>query len=136
MTIKSTSSFQKDIDNLTEREKYGYSSIRLDIRKHFANINFESFLNNSLNLYDNPDFRLFKIRLPNSGQNIGKSGGFRLICIADKTNKIAVLLHVYPKKGKMGKEDIDDKHINLLLEDYDRQKNELLDWVEPQEPAV
>lgn len=128
MELKCISTFNEDIELLTGRSKHGYSSVCLDIKKHFQDLSFESFLNNSLCIFDSEEFRIFKIRLPNSGQNIGKSGGFRLICLADKRRTIPVLLHIYPKKGKYGKDDIDDKQLLLIAETYTAEMNNILDW--------
>lgn len=130
LVIRCIPSFQKDIAELTERSKYGYASVRLDIRKKFSDLTYQSFLDNSLQLVDAIEFRLFKIRLPNSGLNIGSSGGFRLICLADKVNKQAVLLHIYPKKGKFGKENTTEAELHSLMKEYVLNRDDPPDWSE------
>jgi mRNA-degrading endonuclease RelE of RelBE toxin-antitoxin system len=130
LIIRCIPSFQRDIANLTERVKHGYASVRLDIRRKFSDLTYESFLNNFIQLHDTPEFRLFKIRLPNSGINSGTSGGFRLICLADKEKKQAVLLHVYPKKGKFGKESTSENELVRLIKEYALHKMNLPDWSE------
>ncbi|WP_280751146.1 MULTISPECIES: hypothetical protein [unclassified Parabacteroides] len=59
-----------------------------------------------------------KLRLPNSGQNLSKANGFRLIYLIHKEKKSIILLDIYPKRGNHKKNSIDKAEINRLLANY------------------
>lgn len=52
--------------------------------------------------------QIFKIRQKNSSNNIGKSGGFRIIYYQDRQNDVITMLTIYSKteKGDVLREEI------------------------------
>ena len=59
------------------------------------------------------NFRVVKLRLPNSGQHLSRPDGFRLIYYVSLVTDVVVLLRIYPKRGPQGV-------INIVDEEYDR----------------
>lgn len=51
------------------------------------------------------NFRIVKLRLPNSEQKLSKSNGFRLIYWVSLLTDDLVLLSIYPKRGPQGAVD-------------------------------
>lgn len=117
MTLYCLSSFNHVFDHLTKRPKFGYASLPLDIGAFLKDKSFEELFKTPVNLAEAPSTRIIKTRLPNSGQNIGKSGGFRLLYAAIREGEKIVLLTVYPKKGKYAMEDLPDKDVAQLVDE-------------------
>lgn len=61
------------------------------------------------------DYRIVKLRLPNSGQNLSKSNGFRLIYWVSLLNDDVVLLSIYPKRGPQSAVDLVDSEYGRLV---------------------
>src|SRR5690606_18091163 len=116
-TLYCLSSFNLVFDHLTKRPRFGYASLPLDIGGFLKDKSFEVLFNTPIKYAEVLGTRIIKTRLPNSGQNIGKSGGFRLIYAAINEGEKIVLLTVYPKKGKYAMEDISDKVVEGLVEE-------------------
>ena len=67
-----------------------------------------------MHLRDNNNVAI-KIRIANASSNSGKSGGYRLICYAEKENGQIYLLTIYSKNEK---ENITNKEILELVLKY------------------
>lgn len=65
------------------------------------------------------EFRIVKLRLPNSGQRLSKPNGFGLIYFVSQLNDVVVLLRVYPKRGPQGV-------VNLVSTEYERLLEEMM----------
>ena len=77
------------------------------------------------------EFRVVKLRLPNSGQHLPKNNGFRLIYWVSMKNDVAVLLRIYPKRGSQSAVDlVDDEYDRLLVEMVNESKNNQLHQVD------
>lgn len=63
------------------------------------------------------DYRIVKLRLPNSGQKLSKSNGFRLIYWVSLLSNDVVLLSVYPKRGPQSAVDLVDSEYGRLVEE-------------------
>ena len=61
------------------------------------------------------DYRIVKLRLPNSGQNLSKPNGFRLIYWVSLLSDDVVLLSIYPKRGPQGAVDLVDSEYGRLI---------------------
>lgn len=62
-----------------------------------------------------PDYRIVKLRLPNSGQNLSRSNGFRLIYWISLLTDDIVLLSIYPKRGPQSAVDLIDSEYGRLV---------------------
>ena len=72
-----------------------------------------SIMGDTLNRENLPNGAYYrKIRIPNSLQS-GKSGGFRLFCICLINDDTIILLHIYPKTGRL--EGVSPKASDYLM---------------------
>lgn len=60
-------------------------------------------------------YRIVKLRLPNSGQNLSKPNGFRLIYWVSLITDDVVLLSIYPKRGPQSAVDLVDSEYGRLI---------------------
>lgn len=70
------------------------------------------------------NFRIVKLRPPNSGQRLAKANGFRLIYYVSLVDETVVLLHVYPKRGPQGVVNITDAEYNRLIGEMIQESTE------------
>lgn len=118
-----TSDFEKSLKQLEEKKKYGYFTCKGDIKYVLGHLSFEEVWEMRDNIFDDPPYRIIKARIPNSGQNLGKKNGFRLIMILNKNNKTVTFLYIYPLKGKYSKLNISKKELNELLVTFAKESN-------------
>lgn len=105
MVFDCTSRFSTDLSTLTKKPQDGYSSVRDDIKKHFAGLDFDAIFSKQC-IRQIGKSRLIKTRIANSGMGVGSSSGFRLVLIANPKNEHVTLCHIFPKTGKHGKANI------------------------------
>lgn len=138
MVVYCTRQFWVDLKRL-EKHKKEYSTVISDIQKVISKcenwsqlIQLSDILSGQGNGHS---LFLLKTRLPNSGQKIGKRGGFRLICYVSAKSKAAYLVHIYPKTGKYGKANFSDDDYNAFSDhfytDYSNQSLLKLDLTPP-----
>jgi len=77
--------------------------------------------NDRIKQYGN--FRVIKLRLPNSGQHLSRPDGFRLIYYVSLISDDVALLRVYPKRGPQGVVDIVDEEYDRLLVEMVEENN-------------
>ncbi len=94
MRFLSISSFRKDLKKLN---KQGYLSCQKDICEEFESKAEEEIRQMTIKIAETESNLLIKRRIANSGQKIGKSGGFRLFFTINRVADV-VFLHIYPKK--------------------------------------
>ena len=63
------------------------------------------------------NYRIVKLRLPNSGLKLSKSNGFRLIYWVSLISDEVVLMCIYPKRGSQSAVDLVDAEYARLLEE-------------------
>lgn len=63
------------------------------------------------------NYRIVKLRLPNSGQKLSKSNGFRLIYWVSLIADEVVLMSIYPKRGSHSVVDLVDTEYGRLVEE-------------------
>lgn len=120
MIIACTNRFLFDITELSKKVKDGYRSCMDDILEEFNLKSIEdiSLLGDTLNKeIIPPDYEYRKIRIKNSTRKEGARGGFRLYCICAIGINTIILLHVYPKTGRLEGEDPGEEgRIDLINE--------------------
>jgi len=122
-----TSDFEDSIKELISKKKLGYFSCNEDIKCVFNEMNFNEIWNFRDNILDFHPYRLIKTRIPNSGQNLSKRDGFRLLFIANKEKESITFLYVFPKKGRYAKINVTEKEIEKLIQNYSSEiKNNTL----------
>lgn len=124
MKIFEAGSFAAEHDKLSKKKKQKYyQSIDQEIVDFFkAHPDFDSIWSSQTHTYEASGVRVMKIRLPNRTQKQGKSGGYRLILLANSNDQSIALLYIYPKIGPDGKSSIEKSEENDLVKAYVREK--------------
>jgi len=119
-----TSDFEESLKQLEEKKKYGYFTCKGDIKYVVGHLSFEEAWEMRDNIFDEPPYRIIKVRIPNSGQNLNKRDGFRLIMILNNNNKSVTFLYIYPKKGKFSRSNICKKDLHELLTNFVKESTQ------------
>lgn len=106
MLFYTTSTFRETLAALTKKSKDGYMSVTKDVCKGLTNMPDNILRDTNDRIRHFADYRVVKLRLPNSGQNLSKPNGFRLIYWVSMKNDVAVLLRIYPKRGSQSAVDL------------------------------
>lgn len=102
---------------LTKKSKDGYMSVAKDICDGLKAMPDNILRDTNDRIRQFAEYRVVKLRLPNSGQHLPKANGFRLIYWVSMRNDVVVLLRVYPKRGPQAAVDlVDDEYNRLLVE--------------------
>lgn len=132
MKIFQSPDFAREFNKLMRPKYVGiYGTLQKEIAQFFLeNNDFEKVWVQNYPLAEHANIRINKVRLENSSQNTGKSGGFRLLIICDKKDRSVGLLFVFPKTGPHGKNNIDLNFQKSLVKNYKAAKDahELLDF--------
>lgn len=107
-----TPKFEKDLKKLSKKNRH----IDEDIEPVLEKLEQGDLQGKviPMSLQDNNNIAI-KIRVANAGNNAGKSGGYRLICYAEKENGQIYLLTIYSKNER---ENITNKEILELILKY------------------
>ena len=117
MNFYTTSTFRQTLESLTKKPREGYGSVTKDIVKAFQSMPDTIIRDTNDRIKHYSNFRVVKLRLPNSGQHLSRPDGFRLIYWVSMTTDDVVLLRVYPKRGPQGTVDlVDEEYDRLLME--------------------
>ncbi len=88
--VKATDIFKKNIKKLSKK----FRRIKKDFLPLLEDLEAGQFIGNPISGFDN---EVYKVRVPSSDQQKGKSGGFRLIYYVVIDDKEIVLLTMYAK---------------------------------------
>ena len=115
MYYYTVSTFRQSVASLTKKSKDGYMTVLDDICKVLQDMpdNILRDTNDRIKMCD--EYRVVKLRVPNSGLKLAKANGFRLIYWVSMKHDNIVLLRVYPKRGPQGVSDIVDGEYDRLL---------------------
>ena len=117
MNFYTSSTFRRDIESLTKKPREGYMSVTKDICKALTDMPNNILRDTNDRVRQLTNFRIVKLRLPNSEQKLSKSNGFRLIYWVSLLTDDLVLLSIYPKRGPQGAVDLIDSEYGRLLEE-------------------
>lgn len=115
MEIYTTSTFRETLASLTKKSKDGYMSVVNDICGGLMSMPENIIRDTNDRIRQFAEYRVVKLRLPNSGQRLPKASGFRLIYWVSMKNDVAVLLRIYPKRGSQSAVDLTDAEYDRLL---------------------
>lgn len=107
--ILATTDFTESALKIQKKTNY-YSCFSAEL-KSGASSNFTS--NNSEIIFQTPEKILYKTRLKGCNSN-GRSYGFRILWVLDRTTETSYLLYAYPKYGTYGIPSTGDE-FNLML---------------------
>lgn len=131
MLFYTTSTFRLTFASLIKKNKDGYSSVGTDICNALMNMPDNILRDTNDRIRHFAEYRVVKLRLPNSGQHLPKNNGFRLIYWVSTKNDVAVLLRIYPKRGSQSAVDLTDvEYDRLLMEMVNESKAGLLHQVD------
>lgn len=131
MLFYTTSTFRETLAALTKKSKDGYMSVTKDVCNGLTSMSANILRDTNDRIRHFAEYRIVKLRLPNSGQNLSKPNGFRLIYWVSMKNDVAVLLRIYPKRGSQSAVDlVDDEYDRLLVEMVNESKDHQLHQVD------
>ena len=115
MIFHTTSSFRQNILSLTKKSKEGYMTVVADVCRALQDMPDNVIRDTNDRIIQMQRFRIVKLRIPNSGQKLSKSNGFRLIYYVSLVDDTVVLMGVYPKRGPKGVADLADTDYDRLI---------------------
>ena len=131
MNFYTTSTFRQTLTSLTKKPKEGYKSVVKDICKALLSMEPNIIRDTNDRVKQFEDFRIVKLRLPNSGQHLSRPDGFRLIYYVSLISDDVALLRIYPTRGPQGIVDlVDEEYDRLLVEMVTENNNKTLHQVD------
>lgn len=115
MIFYTSSTFRRNLESLTKKSRDGYMSVVTDICNAMKEMPDDILRDTNDRVRQLPDYRIVKLRLPNSGQNLSRSNGFRLIYWVSLLTDDIVLLSIYPKRGPQSAVDLIDSEYGRLV---------------------
>ena len=115
MIFYTSSTFRRNLESLTKKSRDGYMSVVTDICNAMREMPDDILRDKNDRVRQLPDYRIVKLRLPNSGQNLSRSNGFRLIYWVSLFTDDIVLLSIYPKRGPQCAVDLIDSEYGRLV---------------------
>lgn len=123
MIFYTSSTFRILLANLTKKPREGYMSVVKDICEAVSQMPDNILRDTNDRVRQLPDYRIVKLRLPNSDQHLSKSNGFRLIYWVSLFADEVVFLSIYPKRGPQCSVDLVDTEYGRLVEEMAEQSN-------------
>ena len=117
MNFYTISTFREVIASLTKKPREGYSSVINDICAELLSMPLNILRDCNERIVQTAEYRVVKLRICNSGQNLSKSNGFRLVYFISLHTDDVVLLTVFPKRGAKGISNIPSSEYSRLLEE-------------------
>lgn len=131
MNFYTTTTFRESLASLTKKTKDGYMSVVKDVCETLMNMPDNILRDTNDRVYQYPEYRIVKLRLVNSGQNLSKSNGFRLIYYVSMLHDSVVLMRIYPKRGSQAAVDlVNAEYTRLQMEVFNESKSHGLHQVD------
>ena len=131
MNFYTLSTFRTFLANLMRKQREGYMSVVTDICTQLQEMDDKILRDSNDRVRQFQRYRIVKLRLPNSGQKLSKSNGFRLIYWVSLLADEVVLMSIYPKRGPQGTVDlVETEYARLVEEMTDESKNNALHQVD------
>ena len=124
MNFYISTSFRNSISKLTRKPKDGYESVVKDICEALKSMDDSILRETNDRIRQEQNFRIVKLRIKNSHQNLPKNDAFRLIYWVSTKSDNLVLLFVYPKRGPLGVNNLTNNEFKRLLEEKKKKKME------------
>lgn len=131
MDFYTSTTFRESLAALTKKSKDGYMTVVKDICDALAEMPDNILRDTNDRVYQFPEYRVVKLRVPNSGQKWSKSNGFRLIYWVSLLHDSVVLMRVYPKRGSLAAVDlVNAEYTRLQMEVFNESKANMLHQVD------
>ena len=104
-----------------------YATVLKDIKTELSSKTLHELRISRDIVFQNQDIHITKSRIPNSGSNLSKSNGFRLIYIVSNNYPNIYLVDIYPKRGPLAKLNVDKNDYITVLKNMkdDKEKDAL-----------
>lgn len=113
------------------KPKEGYGSVIKDLCEALKNMEDSILRDTNDRILQEQSFRIVKLRVKNSHQNLPKNDAFRLIYWVSTKSDNLVLLSVYPKRGPLGINNLTNNEFKrLLLEMLHEKESSILQKVD------
>ena len=122
MNFYISTSFRNSRSKLTRKPKDGYESVVKDICDALKSMDDSILRDTNDRIRQEQNFRIVKLRVKNSHQNLPKNDAFRLIYWVSTKSDNLVLLFVYPKRGSLGINNLTNVEFKRLLEEMLNEK--------------
>jgi len=116
-TWVSSSIFRENLESLRKE----YPSCEQDICDEFKDLCFEEVFSKTYVLSYSGKVKIIKVRIANNNANKGKSGGFRLIILANSERNHVCFVALFAKTGPKGKDNIERAEIKLAIKFYQEE---------------
>lgn len=131
MNFYTSTSFRLAISKLTRKPKDGYKSVVNDICEALSIMDDNILRETNDRIRQEQSFRIVKLRVNNSAQNLPKNDGYRLIYWVSTKSDNCVLLSVYPKRGPWAANNLTNNEFKrLLAEMVDEKEKRILQKVD------
>ena len=131
MNFFTISTFRQSVASLLKKRKDGYNSVVQDICDALNEMPDDIIRESNDRVYQYPEYRVVKLRLPNSGLRLSKANGCRLIYWVSLKHDNVALLRVYPKRGSQGIVDLtQSEYRRLQLELFNQSQANMLHQVD------
>lgn len=120
MNYLTTSSVRESIHKY--KKKDSYSRCGMDICNFFTGKSLDVIASQPELLNASGNICFMKSRIPNSNNGKGKSSGYRIYYVVDKTAHSVTIIGFYPKTGVYGQDDIADGEYTEIVKEYKLQK--------------
>ena len=117
MNFYTSTSFRNSISKLTRKPKDGYESVVKDLCQALISMEDSILRDTNDRIRQEQNFRIVKLRVKNSHQNLPKNDAFRLIYWVSTKSDNLVLLTVYPKRGPWGISNLSKGELMRLLKE-------------------
>jgi hypothetical protein len=124
MKFYTSNSFRLSILKLTRKPKEGYESVVKDICEALQAMDDNILRDSNDRIRQEQNFRIVKLRVRNSQQNLPKNDGFRLIYWVSTKSDNLVLLSAYPKRGPQGIKNLTNQEFKRLLDEMIKEKEQ------------
>lgn len=126
MNFYTSTSFRSSISKLTRKPKEGYKSIIKDICEALISMDDSILRDTNDRILQEQNFRIVKLRVKNSHQNLPKNDGFRLIYWVSTASDNLVLLTTYPKRGPQATVNLTNIEFKRLLDEMVSEKEKCI----------
>ena len=131
MDFYTTTSFRESVAELTKKSKNGYMTVVKDVCDALKDMPDNILRDTNDRVYQYPEYRVVKLRIPNSGQKLARANAFRLIYWVSMLHDCVILMRVYPKRGAKAIEELKDtEYTRLQMEAFNESQMRMLHQVD------
>jgi len=121
LNFESLSVFDFELKKLSKKRKY-YGNCQADVDGFFSKLkSIQDALTRHVCLLKKDDITVVKCRIPNSSNNFGKSGGYRVLYLVNPVKNHVCKLFLFAKKNTYGIGNISSEYLEYLILEYQKE---------------